>query len=104
MIGRITAYIESTADQSAAARNAQEPIGHVYLYAAFLFVGATVQSLAIAQYFQRGYRLGLRARAGIGQLVYRKSLCVPTRNAQRNAQHATRNATHAGRNARRDVA
>lgn len=68
MISRITAFIEGSAGG--------EPIETVYLYTALLFGGATVQSLAIAQYFQRGYRLGLRVRAGIGQAVYRKALAL----------------------------
>ncbi|KAG8463488.1 hypothetical protein KFE25_004999 [Diacronema lutheri] len=67
MIARITAFIEGSTS---------EPIETVYGYTAVLFLGATIQSLAIGQYFQRGYILSLRARAGIGQAVYRKALSL----------------------------
>ena len=45
-----------------------------YLYAGGIFIGATIQSLAMGQYFFRGFRLGLRIRASIAQLVYVKAM------------------------------
>jgi len=57
-----------------------------YLYAAGIFLGATVQSLAIGQYFFRGFRLGLRARASISQAVYVKAMKLSYEAAQ---EHST---------------
>jgi len=45
-----------------------------YLCALGMFVAAEVQSVALGQYFFRGFRLGLRMKAAIGQVVYEKAL------------------------------
>ena len=41
-----------------------------------MFVANTIKSLVLGQYFWRGFRLGLRCRASIGQVVYAKALSL----------------------------
>ena len=45
--------------------------GGAFGCAAAMFLAAEVQSLALGQYFFRGFRLGLRVRAAIGQVCVR---------------------------------
>ena len=44
-----------------------------------MFVANSAKSLALGQYFFRGFRLGLRAKSAIGQLVFAKARCAETR-------------------------
>ena len=48
-----------------------------------MFVSATAQSLALGQYFFRGFRLGLHVRVAVGHTVYTKALALPFRERQR---------------------
>eukprot|EP00743_Colponemidia_sp_Colp-15_P007019 GILK01007575.1.p1 GENE.GILK01007575.1~~GILK01007575.1.p1 ORF type:complete len:1529 (-),score=302.56 GILK01007575.1:186-4727(-) len=45
-----------------------------YGYVLVLFVAALVQSIALHQYFQRGFRTGMNLRAAVIAAVYRKAL------------------------------
>eukprot|EP00936_MAST-01D_sp_MAST-1D-sp1_P000713 g713.t1 len=45
-----------------------------YGYAAAMLAAATVESLAMGQYFFRGYRLGYRVRSSIAQAVFSKAM------------------------------
>ena len=46
--------------------------GRGYGLAGAMLAAATLESLAMGQYFFRGFRLGLRVRAAIAQLVFEK--------------------------------
>ena len=54
-----------------------------FLCAGGMFISATAQSLALGQYFFRGFRLGLNVRVAVGQVVYAKALALPFRERQR---------------------
>ena len=41
-----------------------------------MFLANTIKSFVLGQYFWRGFRLGLRCRAAIGQVVYAKALSL----------------------------
>ena len=45
-----------------------------YIYAGLIFLSGTFESLAMGQYFMRGFRQALRMKAAIAALVYHKSL------------------------------
>jgi len=47
-----------------------------------MFASNTLQSLALGQYFFRGYRLSLHVKAAVGQLVYVKALSLDHRQRQ----------------------
>lgn len=49
-----------------------------YIYALGMLLSSAVQALAMAHYFQRGYRTGMRLRAGLILLAYRKALKILT--------------------------
>eukprot|EP00916_Digyalum_oweni_P008083 GHVL01013527.1.p1 GENE.GHVL01013527.1~~GHVL01013527.1.p1 ORF type:complete len:1441 (-),score=279.03 GHVL01013527.1:18-4340(-) len=49
-----------------------------YLYAGGMFFAALIQSVILHQYFQRCYRTGMRIRAAVTMLVYKKSLRIPS--------------------------
>lgn len=54
-----------------------------YLCAVAMLASSSLQSLALGQYFWRGFRLGLRIRVAIGQVVYQKALRLPYEERQR---------------------
>lgn len=54
----------------------REPLWRGILYAGLLFGIASVQTLILAQYFQRMFLVGLRVRTAIVGAVYKKALCL----------------------------
>lgn len=54
----------------------QEPLWRGILFAVLLFVTAAVQTLFLAQYFQRMFIVGLRIRTAIIGAVYKKALIM----------------------------
>lgn len=53
-----------------------EPRWKGFLYAALLFIVASVQTLVLAQYFQRMFIVGLRIRTALISAIYRKALIM----------------------------
>lgn len=53
-----------------------EPRWKGFLYAALLFLVASVQTLVLAQYFQRMFIVGLRIRTALISAIYRKALIM----------------------------
>lgn len=51
-----------------------EPLWRGILYAVLLFIVASIQTLFLAQYFQRMFLVGLRIRTALIGAVYRKAL------------------------------
>lgn len=54
----------------------QEPLWRGILFAVVLFVTAAIQTLFLAQYFQRMFLVGLRIRTAIIGAVYKKALIM----------------------------
>ena len=65
LISGVVGFVESDGD---------EPDSTGYFYAGMMLVAATVESLAMGQYFFRGYRLAYRVRSAIAQAVFEKAL------------------------------
>lgn len=53
-----------------------EPMWRGILYAVLLFVVASVQTLILAQYFQRMFIVGLRIRTALISAIYRKAMIM----------------------------
>ncbi len=47
-----------------------------FLYAFLLFIVASIQTLILAQYFQRMFVVGLRIRTALISAIYRKALIM----------------------------
>lgn len=47
-----------------------------YFYAVLLFVTATVQTIALGQYFHRMFLVGMRIRTTLIGAIYKKSLSI----------------------------
>lgn len=54
----------------------QEPLWRGILFAVLLFITASIQTLFLAQYFQRMFLVGLRIRTAIIGAVYKKALLL----------------------------
>lgn len=53
-----------------------QPMWKGLLYAALLFIVASIQTLVLAQYFQRMFIVGLRIRTALISAIYRKALIM----------------------------
>lgn len=69
----IIRFVNSHSDDS---EEEPEPMWKGLLYAASLFFVASVQTLILAQYFQRMFIVGLRIRTALISAVYRKALIM----------------------------
>lgn len=59
------------------AKNKEEP-WKGFLYTALLFVTASLQTMVLAQYFNRMFLVGIRIRTALVSTIYRKSLRIST--------------------------
>lgn len=54
----------------------KDPLWRGILFAVLLFATACVQTLFLAQYFQRMFTVGLRIRTALIGAIYKKALCL----------------------------
>ncbi|XP_044754616.1 multidrug resistance-associated protein 1 isoform X3 [Coccinella septempunctata] len=59
------------------AKNKEEP-WKGFLYTGLLFLTATIQTMVLAQYFNRMFLVGIRIRTALVSTIYRKSLRIST--------------------------
>lgn len=71
--------VENSSDNgtiSTIAITESEPLWRGIMYAALLFIVASVQTLFLAQYFQRMFLVGLRIRTALIGAIYKKALIL----------------------------
>jgi len=66
MLNRILAFVQDGSTH----------VGVGYMYAAVITISSGLQAFAMAHYFQKGYRTGMRLRASLILMVYQKALRV----------------------------